>query len=52
MEDVVRLYSANAALARAGSLRNGAAEMKRIALVDSDTAALSAFLRALNEDYE
>ena len=39
-------------LARAGRMRNPAPELAGIALTRSNVAALAAFLRALNEDYE
>lgn len=38
--------------ARAGTLRNGAPELHGIALKAGDAAALAAFLRSLNEDYQ
>jgi cytochrome c peroxidase len=52
LEDVVKFYKKSATLARAGALRNGAAELAEIHLQDDDVAPLAAFLRALNEDYE
>jgi cytochrome c peroxidase len=52
LEDVARLYVEAAALARAGALRNGAAELRRMTIGEVDVAPLAAFLRALNEDYE
>jgi hypothetical protein len=51
LELVIGLYQTNSNLARAGTLRNGAPELQRIALVSGDVAPLSAFLRSLNEDY-
>jgi len=38
-------------LARAGKLRNGAAEISGIHLAPTDIVPLAAFLRSLNEDY-
>jgi cytochrome c peroxidase len=52
IEDVVRFYVKTSALARAGQLRNGARELQDMRISDADVAPLSAFLRALNEDYE
>lgn len=52
LADAARHYQAVAALARAGSLRNGAPELGGIALGEDDIAALAAFLRSLDEDYE
>jgi cytochrome c peroxidase len=52
LEDAVQHYLAASAAARAGTLRNGAVALRRIALVAADVAPLAAFLRALNEDYE
>jgi cytochrome c peroxidase len=52
IEDVVRFYVKTSALARAGRLRNGARELQDMRISDADVAPLSAFLRALNEDYE
>lgn len=51
-ESVIGFYIAFAELARAGQVRNGAPELQGIALTSADVAPLSAFLRALNEDYE
>jgi len=51
-EDVVRFYVEASRLARAGSLRNGAVELRRMTIDESDVAPLAAFLRALDEDYE
>ncbi len=52
LADVVRFYQASSALARAGQLRNAAPELRRIVLGAEDVEPLTAFLRALNEDYE
>ena len=52
LEDVIRGYIANADLARKGELRNGDSRLKDIILLQEDIPALTAFLRALNEDYE
>lgn len=52
LEDVVRFYVRTAALARAGMLRNGARQLRAMRIDERDVAPLSAFLRALNEDYE
>jgi cytochrome c peroxidase len=51
LEDVGRFYQGMADLARDGRVRNGAPELGGIALAAEDIAPLSAFLRALNEDY-
>jgi cytochrome c peroxidase len=52
IEDVVRFYVTQSALARAGQLRNGARELSAMQIGEDDVAPLAAFLRALNEDYE
>jgi cytochrome c peroxidase len=52
LEDVVRFYVVQSALARAGRLRNGARELRAIRIGEDDVAPLAAFLRSLNEDYE
>jgi hypothetical protein len=52
LEAAVRHYVTTSAMARAGSVRNGDRELARIAIGESDAAALAAFLRALNEDYD
>jgi cytochrome c peroxidase len=52
LEDVVRFYVAESALARAGRLRNGARELRAMQIGEDDVAPLAAFLRSLNEDYE
>ena len=52
LEDVVRFYVTMSARGRAGQLRNGARELRRMQISEADVAPLAAFLRALNEDYE
>lgn len=52
IEDVLAFYIDSADLARQGKLRNGASALAGIALVRQDIAALAAFLKSLNEDYE
>jgi len=52
LEDVIAHYGRLSTRARAGVVRNAAPELLGVALVPGDTAALAAFLRALNEDYE
>jgi len=52
LEGVLGLYAEFPALARAGTMRNPAPELTGMALTGTDIAALTAFLRALNEDYE
>jgi cytochrome c peroxidase len=52
LEQVLGLYVQFSGLARAGQMRNPAPELKGMALNAADVAALAAFLRALNEDYE
>jgi hypothetical protein len=51
IEAVVGFYTGNSALLRAGRPRNGAPELAGMALVTGVIAPLSAFLKALNEDY-
>jgi hypothetical protein len=51
LEGVVELYRRAAGQARQGTLRNAAPELSGIALRSEDVAALAAFLRSLNEDY-
>ncbi len=48
----MRSYVGASRLARAGSLRNGATALRRMAIDEGDVAPLAAFLRALDEDYE
>ena len=52
LEEVVDFYRTVSEGARAGTLRNGAPELRGIALTEADVAAVAAFLRALDEDYE
>lgn len=52
LDDVVRLYARFSALVRAGAMRNPDPALLGIALQPQDVTALSAFLGALNEDYE
>jgi len=52
LEDVLHFYVRMAALERSGQLRNGDPELGRIRLDEQDVAALVAFLRALDEDYD
>lgn len=52
LADVPGLYVQSSALARSGALRNGADQLRGVALVPSNLSSLVAFLRALNEDYQ
>lgn len=52
LEEVIEFYRRMSRLARAGTLRNAAPELSGIQLAEEDIAALAAFLRSLNEDYE
>jgi cytochrome c553 len=52
VEDTLHFYLRMAGLARAGQLRNGDPELTRISLNEDDIAALAAFLRSLDEDYD
>jgi hypothetical protein len=45
-------YLAVSSAARGAEVRNGDGELARMAIVAGDLAPLSAFLRALNEDYD
>jgi hypothetical protein len=51
-EDAVRHYLGASTAARAAAVRNGDAQLGRIAITDGDVAALAAFLGALDEDYD
>ncbi len=52
VEDVLHFYIRMSALARDGQLRNADPELSRISLDEQDIAALAAFLRSLDEDYD
>ncbi|WP_126455576.1 cytochrome-c peroxidase [Sulfuriflexus mobilis] len=52
IEDVLAHYLQISAIARGGKLRNTSSEIESILLTEADLKPLSAFLRALNEDYE
>jgi len=52
LDEAVRHYVTTSAAARAASVRNGDSELLRIAITANDVTALTAFLRALNEDYD
>jgi cytochrome c peroxidase len=52
LNDIIGFYRDTSALARTGKLRNGATQLQGIALTAGDTAALVAFLKSLNEDYQ
>ena len=52
LEQVVAFYLQEADKERQGQLRNGAPELADIRLDSKDLPALTAFLKALNEDYE
>lgn len=52
IEDVLHFYTQRSSLMRQGKLRNGDPELAFIALDEDDAAAVSAFLRSLDEDYD
>ena len=52
LEGAVMHYATTSAAARASSVRNGDPELRRIAISAADATALTAFLRALDEDYD
>ncbi len=52
LEDVLHFYVRMSALARGGQLRNADPELANISLDEQDLAALAAFLRSLDEDYD
>jgi hypothetical protein len=52
LDAAVQHYVTTSAGARAGSVRNGDPELARIAITAGDVTALTAFLRALDEDYD
>jgi len=51
VDDVVTFYVTTSRLAQQHQLRNAAPELSNMFIDQSDVAALSAFLNALNEDY-
>jgi cytochrome c peroxidase len=51
LEAVLALYGEFSELARRGRIRNPSPEVAGIAITRADGAALTAFLRSLNEDY-
>jgi hypothetical protein len=52
LDEIITFYRDTSTLSRAGTLRNGAPELKGIALTAADAAPLVGFLKALNEDYQ
>lgn len=52
VDDVLAFYREVSDLARAGQLRNGASQLRGIALKPNDLVSLVAFLNSLNEDYQ
>jgi hypothetical protein len=52
LDEVLAFYQRSSLAARGGTLRNGARELKGIALNAADLPALVAFLKSLNEDYQ
>lgn len=52
LEQVIDFYRDTSDLQRAAHLRNGDRELGGIALTAQDVVALTAFLKALNEDYQ
>ncbi len=52
LEDVLHFYIRISNLAKAGQLRNADPELTHISLDEQDVAALAAFLRSLDEDYD
>ncbi len=52
LDDVLEFYREVSDLAREGNLRNGADQLRQIALRETDVAPLAAFLKALDEDYQ
>jgi hypothetical protein len=52
VEDVLHFYVRMSLLASNGRLRNADPELSRISLDEQDIAALAAFLRSLDEDYD
>lgn len=52
IEEVVAFYRQMSTLTRDGKLRNGDPALAGISIDDNDAAALAAFLKSLNEDYD
>jgi hypothetical protein len=52
LDNIIGFYRGVSAQARAGTLRNGATELRGIALSAADATSLVAFLNSLNEDYQ
>jgi cytochrome c peroxidase len=52
LDEIITFYRDTSTLARAGTLRNGAPELKGVALTAADAVPLVGFLKALNEDYQ
>jgi len=51
LEAVITQYTKFSGFARAGTMRNADPQMKGVTLKSADSAALVAFLKSLNEDY-
>jgi hypothetical protein len=52
LEDVLHFYVRMSTLAKHGQLRNADPELMHVSLDEEDIAALAAFLRSLDEDYD
>ncbi|MBX3305879.1 MAG: hypothetical protein KF751_07480 [Nitrospira sp.] len=52
LDEILEFYREMSDLTRKGTLRNGAAQLRGIALREHDIAPPAAFLKALNEDYQ
>jgi cytochrome c peroxidase len=52
IDEVIEFYARMSSVARRGAIRNADARLRRVFLVEQDVQPLSAFLRALNEDYQ
>jgi cytochrome c peroxidase len=52
LESVIAIYIDTSDRARRGTLRNAAPELRNVRIGTGDVAPLTAFLKALNEDYE
>jgi hypothetical protein len=52
LDDIIGFYRGVSTQARAGTLRNGASQLRGIALTAGDVTSLVAFLKSLNEDYQ